>query len=277
MSTLLTFPVRFLLIVALAAMPSIAGSRSMQDWLMFYPTRVGAAEVREVIAFAREHFGAEVREWRVAGEYWGLVAEPVPRFGAARGTALVFHGNAGWAGDRLYYLTPFLARGYRVVLVEYPGYGMRYAEPTVECVLGFADSVVTKASQAWPGGLLVVGESLGAGIVAQLGVQHEAQVKGLVLITPWDSLRTLARMHYPWLPASLFLKHPMDSIAALRSFRKPIAVLVADRDEIVGAAGGLALAQTLAVARLVRLRNSGHNDWLGAMTSRHWDELLSPF
>jgi len=30
----------------------------------------------------------------------------------------------------------------------------------------------------------------------------------------------------------------MDSIAALRSFRKPIAVLVADRDDIVGAAGG---------------------------------------
>ncbi len=108
-------------------------------------------------------------------------------------------------------------------------------------------------------------------------MQHEPKVKGLVLITPWDSLRTLARTRYPRLPASLFLKHPMDSIAALRFFHKPIAVLVADRDEIVGAAGGLALAQALAVARLVRLPNSGHNDWLGAMKLRDWDELLAPF
>ena len=242
---------------------------------MFYPARVGAGEVHEVIAFARDHFGADVREWYVAGEYCGLVAEVVSR--PSRGTVLVFHGNAGWAGDRLYYLAPFLARGYRVVLAEYPGYGMRSGETTVEGVLGFADSAVTEVLHAWSGDLLLVGESLGAGIVAQLGMRNETKVKGLVLITPWDSLRTLARAHYPWLPASLFLKHPMDSIAALRFFHKPIAVLVADRDEIVGAAGGLALAQALAVARLVRLPDSGHNDWLGAMTLRHWNELLSPF
>jgi pimeloyl-ACP methyl ester carboxylesterase len=277
MSTLVITFVRFLLIVALAAMPSIAGARSLQDWLMFYPARVGAGEVREVIAFAREQFSAEVREWHVAGEHWGLVAEPVSPGAAARGTALVFHGNAGWAGDRLYYFAPLLARGYRVVLAEYPGYGMRSGEATVERVLGFADSAVIETSRAWPGDLVIVGESLGAGIAAQLGLQHERKIKGLVLITPWDSLRTLARMHYSWLPAKVFLKHSMDSIAGVRSFSKTVAVLVADRDEIVGAAGGLALAKALAVARLVRLPNSGHNDWLAAMTLRHWDELLSPF
>ena len=54
---------------------------------MFYPARVSAGEVREVIAFARDHFGADVREWYVAGEYSGLVAEPVSRVGASRGTA----------------------------------------------------------------------------------------------------------------------------------------------------------------------------------------------
>ena len=272
-----TLLIRLLLIAALTAMPSIASSRSVQDWLMFYPVRVSADELRRVIAFAREHFNAEVREWDVGGESSGLVIERVSSGGATRGTALVFHGNAGWAGDRLYYLPPLLARGYRVVLAEYPGYGMRSGQPTVEGVLAFADRAVTAASLTWPGDLLIVGESLGAGVAAHVAVQHEARIKGIVLITPWDSLRTLARVHYPWLPASLLLKHPMDSIAALRSFRKPIAVLVADRDDIVGAAGGLTLARELAVARLVRLPDSGHNDWLGAMTLRHWDELLSPF
>ncbi|HEY1326658.1 MAG TPA: alpha/beta fold hydrolase [Casimicrobiaceae bacterium] len=268
--------IRILFIVALMAMPSMADARSVQDWLMFYPTRVGSAEVREAIDHARDQYGAELREWHVGGQHWGLVAEPMSR-APSRGTALLFHGNAGWAGDRLYYLPPLLARGYRVVLVEYPGYGPHAGESSVEGVLGLADRAVTEALHAWPGQLLLVGESLGAGVVAQLGTQHEATLKGLVLVTPWDSLRTLARMHYPWLPTSLFLKHPMDSIAALRSFRKPIAVLVAGRDEIVGAAGGLALAKALGVARLVQLPNAGHNDWLDAMTSSHWDELLSAF
>jgi hypothetical protein len=50
-------------------------------------------------------------------------------------------------------------------------------------------------------------------------------------------------------------------------------VLVAWRQEIVGADGGRALAASLG-ARLVELPAAGHNDWLYAMTERHWDELL---
>ena len=204
----------------------------------------------------------------------------LPVSGDNETTVIVFNGNAGNRSHRAPLGQALTDQGFAVLLTDYRGYGGNPGSPSEEgLVLDAAAAIAYLETRPDVGTdrLVYFGESLGAGVVAQLGMQHEPKVKGLVLITPWDSLRTLARTHYPWLPASLFLKHPMDSIAALRLFHKPIAVLVADRDEIVGAAGGLALAQALAVARLVRLPNSGHNEWLGAMTLRHWDELLSPF
>ena len=57
---------------------------------MFYPARVRAGEVHEVIAFARDRFRADVREWYAAGEYLGLVRNPYresKRRGAPRSLA----------------------------------------------------------------------------------------------------------------------------------------------------------------------------------------------
>lgn len=257
---------------------ALAGCGMLQDRLMFFPTPAGAGDVAAVLRTAEAH-DIRLREWTVAGEWWGFVAEPAAA-GARESpaaTAIVLHGNAGWAGDRLYYLAPLLDRGWRVVLLEYPGYGPRPGEATVANVLAAAESALVQAERSWPGPLLPVGESLGAGLIAQLATRHEGRIAGLVLITPWDSLRTVARMHYPWLPASLFLEHPLDSVAALKRFGRPVSVLVAGRDEIVGPAGGRKLAQALDVAKLVVLPDAGHNDWPPAMSAADWDELLAPF
>ena len=46
-----------------------------------------------------------------------------------RGTAIVFHGNAGHAGHRAYYARALTPLGLRVILAEYPGYGPRAGQP----------------------------------------------------------------------------------------------------------------------------------------------------
>ncbi len=244
---------------------------------MFFPTRTGAADVAQVLRAADTRV-ARLREWTVAGEWCGLVAEPVaaPASSGPRPTALIFHGNAGWAGDRLYYLEPLVRRGWRVVLAEYPGYGPRPGEATVAGLLAATDQAIGAALQAWPGPLVLVGESLRAGLIAQHAQRHEARLAGLVLVTPWDSLRTVAQKHYGWLPIDWVLRHPLDSVAALKGFAKPVTVLVAGQDEIVGAEGGQALARSPGVARLVVLPDAGHNDWLFAMSPGDWDALLAP-
>ena len=42
-----------------------------------------------------------------------------------KGTIIVFHGNAGTAADRIYYVNVLQPLGYRIILAEYPGYGAR--------------------------------------------------------------------------------------------------------------------------------------------------------
>ena len=45
-----------------------------------------------------------------------------------KGTIIIFHGNAGTAADRVYYVKALTHLGYRVILAEYPGYGGRKGE-----------------------------------------------------------------------------------------------------------------------------------------------------
>jgi pimeloyl-ACP methyl ester carboxylesterase len=45
-----------------------------------------------------------------------------------KGTIVIFHGNAGTAADRIYYVNTLTHLGYRVILAEYPGYGGRKGE-----------------------------------------------------------------------------------------------------------------------------------------------------
>src|SRR5204862_5680871 len=83
-----------------------------QDRLLYFPQR---AAVEQVV-------GSGLQAWPSVSAFRGLVAEPA---GKVRGTVIVFHGNAGHAGHRRYYVQALAPIGLRVILAEYPGYGPR--------------------------------------------------------------------------------------------------------------------------------------------------------
>lgn len=64
-----------------------------------------------------------------------------------------------------------------------------------------------------------------------------AKTQGLVLVTPMDSLRTVLRHHYPWLP-SFLLRDRFASDTALRAYAGPAAFLLAGQDEVIPPALG---------------------------------------
>src|SRR5512138_3462499 len=59
-----------------------------------------------------------------------------------KGTVIVFHGNAGTAADREYYVSPLGALGYRVILAEYPAYGGRKGTLGEQSFVGDARAAV---------------------------------------------------------------------------------------------------------------------------------------
>lgn len=209
--------------------------------------------------------------WPSEGAYRGLLRDVQ---GSARATLLVFHGNAGQALDRAHYGN-LHTLGLRVILAEYPGYGPRSGALREASLVGDAAETIVRAQQQFGDPVLVLGESLGAGVAAAAFAQVPDAVAGLLLITPWDRLVNVAQHHYPWLPVRWLLRDRYESQQHLAEARIPIAVVVAERDTIVPARFGEQLYQGLPSPRQIwRLPQAGHNDWLADVDAAWWQQVF---
>lgn len=217
--------------------------------------------------------------WPGSGEaFRGYVRGPLSSPMSTRGTVVVFHGNAGSARDRGYYTLPLEARGYRVVLAEYPGYGGRAGAPSEEAFVQDGRDTARLALAEFGGPLWLWGESLGAAVAAGVAADRTLPVAGVALITPWDRLTDLAQSLYWYLPARWLLRDHYDTIAALRQYGGAVAVLVAEQDEIIPARHSQRLYEALpGLKKRWLFAGAGHNTWPGEPRAAWWDEVLAWF
>jgi pimeloyl-ACP methyl ester carboxylesterase len=78
---------------------------------------------------------------------------------------------------------------------------------------------------------VAVGFSIGSGVAAELASQRK--LDGLILVTPFDSLKKVAEAMYPWLPIGPMFRHEIDAASALEHAHVPVAIVAAAHDEIV--------------------------------------------
>ena len=252
-----------MLAVALACSLFLAAIFLWQDRLLYFPARTTVERVA----------GVGLRAWPSAHDFRGLIAEPA---GAVRGTAIVFHGNAGHVGQRAFYAQALLPLGLRVILAEYPGYGPREGRPSEASLVADADATVALAHRQFPGPVLLVGESLGAAVAAAAGERQRQVVTGQLLITPWDRLAHVGAHHYPWLPVSWMLRDDYDTAARLAKFDRPVVVAVAEHDSIVPPRFGAALHAALTgPKRLVVIGAAEHNDWPDHVDPTWWRAVVA--
>jgi pimeloyl-ACP methyl ester carboxylesterase len=122
--------------------------------------------------------------------------------------------------------------------------------------------------------VLVIGESLGAGVASAAAPRQKAAVAGLLLITPWDRLHHVAVHHYPWLPVRWMLRDRYDSASHLKGFDRPVAVVVAARDSVVPLRLGAALHAAIAGRQpLIVIDGSEHNDWFDRVDAGWWQTV----
>jgi pimeloyl-ACP methyl ester carboxylesterase len=255
-------PAAIMLWIVTACVTALAAPAVLQDSLLYHPARAQAADM----------VSAGLAAWPAANDFRGLVAEPA---GPARGTAIVFHGNAGHAGDRGYYAATLTRLGLRVILAEYPAFGPRDGALGERSLVDDAGQTIALAHRLYGPPLLLIGESLGAGVAAAAAAKQREQVAALMLITPWDTLEQVAGYHYPWLPVSWLLRDRYDSAAHLASIGRPVLVAVAERDRIVPARFGTALYEALATPRRLEvIRAADHNDWIRYVDDAWWRSAL---
>ncbi|MBN1222694.1 MAG: alpha/beta fold hydrolase [Candidatus Aminicenantes bacterium] len=191
------------------------------------------------------------------------------------GTVIVFHGNAGSALDRSYYVKPLARLGYRVVLSEYPGYGAREGYRCEAVISADAIEAVTIAIKEFGGPLYLWGESLGCGIAAHVVKQMGPDLQGVVLLTPWDSLPNLAQSLYRFLPVRLLIKDRFDNVENLREFSRPTAILMAGQDEIIPNRLTKRLFESFnGRKKMWTFPLAGHNSWPAAPDESWWAEVM---
>ena len=194
---------------------------------------------------------------------------------APRGTVLVFHGNAGSARDRAYYLPALEPLGVRVVLAEYPGYGGRPGQPSEAGLVADGRETLRQVRAAYGDPVWVWGESLGAAVAAQVGADPAGPATGVFLITPWDNLPDLAQSLYWYLPARWLVRDAYDSRAALQGYRGPIGVLIASQDQIIPPVQGQRLYAALpGPKRQWLFPTADHNSWPAGAGAGWWREAL---
>ncbi len=245
----------------------ILGAYLFQNSLLYHPDNYSLVQLTQQLK------ASPVKPWPAADEsYRGLIASPHTT--DLRGTIVVFHGNAGSAYDRMYYVRALGPLGYRVLLAEYPGYGARQGSLGEQSLLADAIATARAIREEFPGPLYMWGESLGCAVATGVAAEESLAVDGLVLITPWKNLPDLAQSIYWFLPARWLVKDSFDNVANLRTYKNPVAVLMADKDEIIPN------KQTLAFYDLIRspkrlwvFKNAGHNSWPTSPLEKWWQEV----
>ena len=259
-----------ILIWGLATLGVIAMFTTLQRQMIYYPA---VADERVLLEQAAR---LGLKPWR--DRHQGLIGWQPASQGESGRRMVVFHGNAGFALHRDYFVEGFqaLAEGWEVFLFEYPGYGARSGSPSEEAIKAAATQAVELLFSRDARPIYLIGESLGGGVASHLAAAFPEQVAGLLLVTPFSSLVDVAAHHFKWLPVRAALSERYDSMEPLTRYRGPVAFLLAGEDEVVPKVLGQRLYDHYDGPRWIRvIPGAGHNslpvypgaDWWGEVSA----------
>jgi fermentation-respiration switch protein FrsA (DUF1100 family) len=235
----------------------------VQDRIIYPAPRGGAADPKDAGVVGGERLevdsGGESGVPAVKLHGWFLRAPS--RNSREAPTIVVFHGNgenvtldAGW-------LEWLRTLDVNVVAVDYRGYGLSGGSPSEAGLI--EDGLATLRALRERGRVnvdkvVLLGSSIGSGVA--IAVAEKERVAGLVLQSPFDSLRNVARRSFPIFP-SILVRSPFDSLARVDSVSCPIFVAHGDRDTIVPIEHGERLYAAIPnKAGFLKISGAGHND-----------------
>jgi len=262
--------VSLLKIVVIAYLGVCLAAYLMQRKLTYFPETATAAEMLKLAGDAGQMVPVPSRGGGFVG--WET------RSGDPSHTVVIFHGNAGNALQRDELVRQVRAadpalplKPRKIAILEYPGYGSRPGTPGEEALVDAAAEFVALQ----PGKVVLIGESLGAGVASAVSALLPKRVKGVILLTPFDRLAAVAKFHYPWLPVRLLMRDQYDSVKNLAAFPGPVAFIIADEDEVIPARFGKALYDGYpGKKRLWTIPASRHNEAAGLLGPGGWKQAL---
>lgn len=192
------------------------------------------------------------------------------------GLVVIFHGNAGAAYHHSFYIRSLGVLGYRLLLSEYPGYGGRSGPLNEKNLIQDAKETIHLAYKQYGGPVYLIGESLGCGVATGVVADPPVPIKGIILITPWDSLPDLAQSIYWFLPARWLVRDKFNNIQNLKHFSGRVAIAAAEHDDVIPKPHTKNLYELISnEKRLWLLKNATHNSWPNQLDITWWEEVMA--
>jgi pimeloyl-ACP methyl ester carboxylesterase len=193
-----------------------------QDDFLFVPQRTDAA-----LAEQWRQRRVEIPGEQLIEGWWA--EDPVA---ASRAVVLYFGGNAE---DVLVTAITAQQIGARKLLVSnYRGYGKSRGKPGQIALFSDALAVYDYAVRQ-PGvsadDIVVMGRSLGSGVATWVAANRP--VKAAILITPYDSILSVASRHYSVFPVRMLLRHPFPSQELAAKAKVPALMIAAEFDTVI--------------------------------------------
>ena len=201
----------------------------------------------------------------------GFISKPPAVAGAKFPLVIYFGGNAEETSRLLE--ESERPQNWAWLVINYRGYGWSKGSPGEKAMAADARRIydwTRSRSDVEHPRVVAFGRSLGSGVAVRLA--SERPLAGIVLATPFDSLESVAKRHYPFAPVSLLLRHRFDSLDLAPRIGVPMLCIVAERDSIIPVEHARRLhAAWQGDKRLVSIANAGHNDL--SANPAYWREI----
>jgi fermentation-respiration switch protein FrsA (DUF1100 family) len=171
---------------------------------------------------------------------------------------LLFFGNGDSAGSYGFLAQALAARGIGLLAVSYRGYPGSTGSPSEKGLL--TDGI---AAFDWLSAntreIVVLGRSLGTGVAVNTAAQRPAM--GVVLISAYLSVLSVAETRYPFLPVALLIKDPFRSDLRIAKVNQPKLFIHGRLDDSIPLSSGEALYRIAPQPKQMLIdEGSGHND-----------------